>query len=138
MPSQIEISYQALHQIDFVTINRTGTYTADQGHSPILVDTAATVTVIPTEAIPGHIIETVNTIKEVPHDALTPVLIVPTMTPHIADCPHTGVHHLTFRTIAGHTPDQHTSQVRKPYINLHPIPADLKANCMITEIQESK
>ena len=35
----------------FTTITRTGTGTADQGHSLIPIDTTATVTMIPTEAI---------------------------------------------------------------------------------------
>ena len=81
---------------------RTGTDTADQGHSPIPADIAVTVTMIPTEAIPGHIIETIDVTTGVVHDALTPVLIIPTITLHIADHLHTGTHQLTFRTRADH------------------------------------
>ena len=92
---------------------------------------------IPTEAILGHIIETIDIIIGVLHDALTPVLIIPTVTPHIADCPHTGAHQLTLGTAGDHNPTQYTNQVRKPCISLHPIPAELKANCMIKEVQES-
>ena len=92
---------------------------------------------IPTEAIPGHIIEIIDIIIGVCHDAITPVLIIPAVTPHIADHLPTGAHQLTHRTTADHDPIQHTNQVRKPCINLHPIPAELKANCMIKEIQES-
>ena len=128
MSSQTEIPYQALHQIGLLaTITRTGTDTADQGHSPIPIDTAATATMIPTEAVPGHIIETIDIIIGVLHDTLTPVLIIPAMTPHIADCLHTGAHQLTLGTTADHKPTQHTNQKRKPCINLHPIPAEVKA-----------
>ena len=94
-------------------------------------------TMIPTEAIPGHIIETINIIIEVLHDALTPVLIIPAMTPHIVDCLHTGAHQLPLGTTADHDPIQHTHQVRKLCINLHPIPVELKGNHMIKEILES-
>ena len=139
MPSQTKIPYQTTAP-DWLlaTITRTGTDTADHGHSPIPIDTAATVTMIPTEAVPGHIIEIIDIIIGVLHDALTPVLIIPAMTPHLADCLHTGAHQLTLRTAAGHNPIQHTNQVRKPCTNLHPIPAELRANCMIKEIQESQ
>ena len=68
---------------------------------------------------------------------LTPVLIIPTVTPHIADRLHTGAHQLTLGTTADHDPIQHTNQVRKPCINLHLTPAELTANCMIKEVQES-
>ena len=93
---------------------------------------------ISTEAIPGHTIETIDIIIGVLHDALTPVLIFPAVTPHITDCLHTGAHQLNLGTTTDHDPIQHTNQVRKPCINLHPIPAELKANCMIKEIQESQ
>ena len=86
---------------------------------------------IPVEAIPGHIIETIEVIIRVLHDALTPVLVIPTMTPHITDCLHTGAHQLTLRTTADHDPIQHTNQVRKPCINLHPMAAELEANCKL-------
>ena len=66
---------------------------------------------IPTGAVPGHIIETVDTTIGVLHDALTPVLIIPAMTLHIADYLHTGAHHLTLRTRADHDPVQQTNQV---------------------------
>ena len=92
---------------------------------------------IPTEAIPGHIIETIYIIIGVLHDALTPVLIIPAVTSHITDCPHIGAHQLILRTTTDHDPIQHTNQAGKLCINLHPIPAELKANCMIKEFQES-
>ena len=116
---------------------RTGTETADQGNSSIPIDTTATFAMIPTEAVPGHIIETIDIIIGVLHDALTLVLTIPTMTSHTADCLHTAAHQLTLGTTAGHGPIQHINQVRKSCINLHPSPAGLKGNCMIKEIQES-
>ena len=90
---------------------------------------------IPSEDVPGHIIETIDITTGVLHDALTPVVIIPTMTPHIADCLHTGAHQLTLRIREDHIPIQHTNQVSKPCINLQCIPADLKASHMIKEIQ---
>ena len=63
---------------------------------------------IPTEAILGHIIDTIDVTIGVLHNALTSVLIAPTMTPHIADCLHTGAHPLTLRMAADHDPVQHT------------------------------
>ena len=72
------------------------------------------------------------------HDAITPVLIVPAVIPHITDCLHTGAHQLILGTRADHDPMQHTNQVRKPCINLQCIPAELKTNCMIKEIQVSQ
>ena len=100
-------------------------------------DITVTVTVIPSEDIPGHIIETINITTGVFHDALTPVLIIPAVTPHITDRLHTGVHQLTLGIRADHIPIQHTNQVNKLCINLQCIPADLKTSHMIKEIQES-
>ena len=91
---------------------------------------------IPTEAVPGHIIETADIIIGVLHNNLTPVLIIPAVIPHTADHLHTGAHHLTLGTTADHVPLQHTNHVRQPCINLHPIPAEIQAICMIKEIQE--
>ena len=93
---------------------------------------------IPKEAIPGHIIGTIYITTGVLHDALTPALIIPAMTPHITDHPHTGAHHLILRTRADHIPIQHTNQVRKSCINLHPVQAELQAVCMIKGTQESQ
>ena len=116
----------------------TDTDTADQGHSPIPADIAVTVTRIPTEAIPGQIIETIDITIGVLCDALIPVLNIPAMTPHIADCLHTGAHQLTLGTRADHNPIQHTNQVRKPCINLQHIPAEFKTNHMIKEFKSHK
>ena len=63
----------------------------------------STVAMIPTEAIPDHTIETIDITIGVLHDALTLVLIVPIVTPHITDCLHTGAHQLTLRTTT-HSP----------------------------------
>ena len=92
---------------------------------------------IPTEPIPGHIIEKIDVTIGVLHDALTAVLIIPTVTPHIMDHLHTGPHQLTLGTRADHNPIHHTNQVRKPCINLQCIPAEFKTKHMIKEIQMS-
>ena len=65
---------------------------------------------IPTEETPGYIIETIDIIIGVLHDALTPVLAIPTMTPHIADHLHTRAHQLTLGATAGHDPVQHKTK----------------------------
>ena len=75
----------------------------DQGHSPVPTDITVKVTMFPTDAIPSHIIETTDITIEVLHDALTPILIIPTMTPHTADHLHTGAHQLTLGITADHT-----------------------------------
>ena len=73
---------------------------------------------IPTEDVPGHIIETTDITTGVLHDTLTPVLIIPAVRPHIADHLHTGAHQLTLGTRADDDLVQHTNQVRKPCIDL--------------------
>ena len=83
---------------------------------------------VPTDAIPGHIIETIDVTTGVLHDALTPVLIIPTVTPHIADHLHTGAHQLTLGTTADHDPIWHSNQVRKPCTNFHPVPSRTPVN----------
>ena len=89
------------------------------------------------EDIPGHIIETVDITTGALHDALTPAIIIPTVTCHITDHLHTGAHQLTLRIRADHIPIEHTNQVNKLCINLQCIPADLKTSCIRKEIQES-
>ena len=42
------------------TVTRTGTDTADQGHSPVPTDIEDTVIMTPTEAVLSHIIDTVD------------------------------------------------------------------------------
>ena len=90
-----------------------------------------------TEDVPGHIIETIDITIGVLHDPLTPVIIISTMTSHIADHLHTGAHQRTLGIRADHVPVQHTNQVSKLCINLQHILADLKTSCIIKEIQES-
>ena len=93
--SQTKITYQAPHQIDFSPPSP-GQIQTQQ----IKVAVPPTVTMIPKEAIPGHIIETVDVSIGVLHNALTPVLTVPAMTPHITEHLHTGAHQLTLGTRA--------------------------------------
>ena len=62
---------------------------------------------IPTEAIPGHIIETIDITI-----GITPVLIILTVTLHITDHLHTGAHQLTLRTTADHDPIQHKTKYK--------------------------
>ena len=120
------------------TVPRTDTDTADQGFNPIPADIAATVATIHTEDIPGHNIETMDITTGILHDALTPVIIIPTVTPHITDHLHTGPHQLTLGIRADHIPNQRTNQVSKLCLNLQWIPADLKTSCIINKIQESQ
>ena len=68
MADQNPISGTAVDQL-LATITRTGTDTVDQGHSPIPTDIAVTVTMVPTDYIPGHIIETIDTIIGALHDS---------------------------------------------------------------------
>ena len=126
----------ALNQL-LTTITRTDTDTADQGLTPVPADITTTVTTICTEDIPGHIIETIDITTGVLHDAHSPVIIIPAMTPHIIDYLCTGAHQLTPRIRADHLPVQQTNQVSKLCIHLQHIPADLKMSCIIKEIQES-
>ena len=65
-----------------------------------------------TEAIPGHIIETVDATIGVLHNAITSVLIITAMTHHIEDV--TPNHALDI------------NQVRKLCISLHSILAELQ------------
>ena len=110
---------------------------ADQGHNPILADTTVTVTMIPTEAIPGHTTGTTDTIIGVLNDAITQVTIIHAVTHHIALHLPTGALQLILENAADHDPNQHTNQVIKPCINLHLAPVDHKEYHMIEEFQES-
>ena len=69
---------------------------------------------ISTEAIPGHIIETVDAIIGVPCDAITQVLIVFPLTHHIEDHPHIRVLQLTQEMAADPDNILHINQVRNP------------------------
>ena len=97
------------------TITGTDTNTADQGHSPNHADIKVIVITTPTEAIPGHIIETVDATIGVLHDAIS------TVTHHIEGHPHIGILQLTQKITAGPDHVQPKTQVRKLHINLHPI-----------------
>ena len=88
------------------------------------------------EDIPGHIIETLDITTGVLHDAPTPVIIIPNMTPHISDHLHTGAHQPTLRIRADQVPVQHTNEVSKLGINLKHVPADLRTSHTIKEAHE--
>ena len=108
------------------TITRTGTETADQGCSPVSTDIIVTVIMAPTEAVPGHIIETVDATIGVLHNAVSPVLIITTVTHLIEDHPHIGVLQLIPKITADPNHTLHINQVRKLCISLHPILAELQ------------
>ena len=101
-----------------ITITRTDTDTADQGLNSIPTDITVTVAMIHTEDVPGHIIETIDITTGVLHDIIIPVIIIPAMTPLIADCLHIGAHPHTLGIGADHVPIQHTEQVITLCINL--------------------
>ena len=67
-----------------------------------------------TEAISGHIIETVDATIGVPLDAITPMLIVFAITHHIEDHLHIGVLQLIQEIAADPNHALHINQVRKP------------------------
>ena len=123
------------HLLD--TITRIDTDTADQGHSPNPTDIKVTVIPTPTEAIPGHKIETVDATIGVLHDAITPVLIIFAMTHLIEDHPHIGVLQLILKIAADPNHALHINQVRKLGINLHPILTKFQQNLKIGDIPES-
>ena len=91
MLSQTEFQHQTLHQINCLDAT-TGTDIgpADQGHNPNHVDIGVIATMTSTEAVPGHIIDIVDTIIEALHIAAT-VLITYAATHHTKDHPHTEV-----------------------------------------------
>ena len=91
----------------------------------------------PTEAIPGHTIETVDATKGVLHDAITQMLIIFAMKHHIKDHLHIGVPQLIQKIAADPNHVLHINQVRKLSMNLHPILAELQQNLKIGDIPES-
>ena len=105
------------------TVTRTDIDTADQGHSPVPADIEVTVIMTPTEAIPDHIIETVDATIGVLHDTISPVFIIFAMTHHIKDHPDIEVLQLIQKIAAALSHVLHINQVRKLHINLHPIPS---------------
>ena len=106
--------------------------------NPILTDTTATVTMIPTEDAPGHIIRTTDNITGVLHDAHTQMLIstILTMTLHIEGHLLIDGHWLIHEIEDDHTLDQPTGQLRKPHIRIHHIPEDPSVICAIKELPE--
>ena len=100
---------------------KTGTNAVGLNHNLIITDTTAKVSMIPTEAVPGHTTGTTDDIIEVVHDAHIQVLIhiILAATLHIADHLHIGALQLTPETAADHTLNQPTNLLRKPCINLH-------------------
>ena len=117
---------------------KTGIDAAGLGHNPILTDIIAEAALTPTQAIPGHTTGTADTSTEAPHDAHTPMPITLTMTLQIEDYLPMGALQVTLEAAADHNLDQQSNQLRKPCINLHPIPADHKENCITEEIPESQ
>ena len=73
-----------------------------------------------TEAVPGHIIQTVDTTIGVLHNAVF------TMTHHINGHPHIEILELTQEIAADPTHALHISQVRKFHISLYSILAELQ------------
>ena len=63
---------------------------ADEGHNPNHIDIGVIVTMTPTEAVPGHIIDIVDATIEALYVTAT-TLIAFTMTPHTKDHPHAKV-----------------------------------------------
>ena len=91
----------------------------------------------PTQAIPGHNIETVDATIGVCHNAITPVLIIFTVTHHIKHHPHIGVLQLIQKIAPDPNHTLHINQVRKLHKSLHPILAELLQNLKIGDIPES-
>ena len=117
----------------------TGTIAADPGHNHIIKDTAAKVTITPTEAILGHSTGTADDIRRVLHDTHSQMLIstIPAMILHIEGHLHTEAHQHTHDITAAHTLNQPIGQLRRHHIRIHDIPADLKVKHAL-KIQESQ
>ena len=105
---------------------KSGTDVVGLGHNPILKDTTAEATVIPTEAIPGHTTGTADVITGVLPSAYTemPIQIALAMTPHIGDHPHTEALQLSLETTTDHNLDQHINQPRRPHTKIHHNPGN--------------
>ena len=78
----------------------------------------------PKEAIPGHITGRVDATIGVLHDAVTPVLIIITMTHHTKDHCHIGVLQCIQKIAADPDHILHIKPVRKLCINLHAVLAE--------------
>ena len=90
------------------------------------MDIKVTVITTPTEVIPGHIIETIDTTIEVLHDAITPVLIIIAMTQHMEDHPYIGLLQLIQKIAADPNHILHIKQVRKLHISLQFTPTEIQ------------
>ena len=102
-------------------ITGTSTGTGNQGCNPNHIAIGVLVIMIPTEAIPGHITEIVDTTREELHTAAT-VLIAFAMTHHTNDHPHVEAPQLIPEITANPDHKLHINQVRELCINLHPVP----------------
>ena len=105
---------------------KTGTDTIGLDPTPTIADTAAKVSMTPTEAIPGHIKKTTEDITGVVQDTHTQVLIhiILVVTLHIKDNLHIEDLQLTQKTTADHGLDQPTNQLGKAHTNVHHNPED--------------
>ena len=117
---------------------KTGTDAVGLDHNPIITDTTAKATMIPTEAIPGHTKGTTHNNTGVVHDAHTQVCIhiIFIATLHTADHLHIGALQLAPETAADHTLQQPTNQLRKACTNLCHIQEDHRVKHILKGIQE--
>ena len=92
----------------YAPVTKTHTNAVDPDHNHIIEDTAAKVTITPTEAILGHTIGTPDDITGVIHDAHTQTLIytILTMTFYIEGHLHIGANQLTHEIRADHALNQ--------------------------------
>ena len=100
------------------TATRTGTDIAGPDHSHTLTDSKVTITIIHTKVIPDHITDATTGAL---YDAITPALIVITVTQQTRDHPHIEVHQLIPEIIADPDHVHHINQVRTPCLNPHPV-----------------
>ena len=114
------------------------TDTVDSYHNHTITDTAAKVTITPTEHVLGHTIGNTGDITGVVHADHTQTLIhdTLTMTPHIEGHPLREAHQLTHENAADHGPNQDNSESRKPCIKIHHIQEEPKVIHTLREIQE--
>ena len=75
-------------------ITMTDTDMVGPDHNPILINTSATVTMIPTEAAPGHTIGIADNITGILHDAHTQMLISTILEGHLLTEAHQLTHEI--------------------------------------------
>ena len=114
----------------------TDTDTIGLGHNPILADTTATATMIPTEDAPGHIVGTAENITGVLHNVQMLISTVLTTTLYIEGHLLTEAPWLTHVITADHALDQPTGWLRKPCIRIHHVPENPTVICSLKEIQD--